>query len=48
VWALAASPEQAAALVRRRLAPVRPAAAGRVAALAAALDSDRFAERERA
>ena len=47
-WRLAASPREAVALVRRRLRSAEPPDAARLSRLVAALDAERFAERERA
>jgi hypothetical protein len=48
LWQLTADPEGAVALLRQRLRPIARPEAGRVARLIAALDSEKFAERERA
>jgi RNA polymerase sigma factor (sigma-70 family) len=47
-WRLAAAPREAVALLRRRLRPAEPPDAARLSRLVAALDAERFAERERA
>jgi HEAT repeat protein len=48
MWQLAADPEGTITLLRERLRPVARPEPGRVARLLAALDSEKFAERERA
>ncbi|HEY7330542.1 MAG TPA: hypothetical protein VH592_23075, partial [Gemmataceae bacterium] len=48
MWQLIADPEGTTALLRERLRPVARPEAGQVARLIAALDSEKFAERERA
>jgi hypothetical protein len=48
IWQLAADPEGTIALLRERLRPVARPETGRVARLLAVLDSEKFAERERA
>jgi hypothetical protein len=47
VWSLAAAPDQAVRLLQERVRPVLAADAGQVARWAAALESDRFADRQR-
>jgi RNA polymerase sigma factor (sigma-70 family) len=47
-WALAASPTEAVSFLRERLQPIRPADAKTVARLVKSLDSEDFAEREKA